>query len=124
MFQPFSESICFKIEYLKSLEFHTRFDLFHSTFQQLFEVLGYSSVVTDERKCFKLLLKHIKQDVIIKDSIIVSLHQSFHGENNANCLIHTQFRFLWYLLIIPTLCFSLLEHSVFDALVIIFNSGT
>jgi len=42
LFQHFSESICFKIEYLKSLEFHTRFDLFRSTFQQLFEVLGHS----------------------------------------------------------------------------------
>ena len=41
-FHHCSESICFKVEYLKGLDFHTRFDLFRSTFQQLFEVRGHS----------------------------------------------------------------------------------
>jgi len=30
-----------------------------------------------------MFLKHIKQDVIIKDRITNSLHQSLQGENNA-----------------------------------------
>jgi len=81
-------------------------------------------MVTDERKFFKMLLKHIKQDVIIKDSITYSLHKSLQSENNANCLMHAQFRLLWQLLLLPTLCFSLLEHLIFNTLVIIFDSGT
>jgi len=37
-------------------------------------------MVTDERKCFKLFLKHIKQDVIIKDSITNSLHKIYRAK--------------------------------------------
>jgi len=70
--------------------------------------------------CF---LKHMKQDVIMKDSITNSLHKSLQSENNANCLMHTQFRLLRYLLIIPTLCFLLLEHLVFNIFVTVFDSG-
>jgi len=80
-------------------------------------------MVTDERIFFKMFLKHIKQDVIIKDSITNSLHQSLPSESSANRLIHTQFRFLWYLLIILAFCFALLKHPVFNRFVTIFDSG-
>jgi len=42
LFQHFSESIWFKVEYIEGMEFSYQIDLSLSTFQQLFEVLGHS----------------------------------------------------------------------------------
>jgi len=46
---------------------------FAAPFNNCLKCLVTLGMVTDERKCFKMFLKHIKQDVIIKDSITNSL---------------------------------------------------
>jgi len=60
LFPYFSESVCFKISYLKNLDFHTRYDLFPQHFST-FVLKGHSGYGHCWTEIFKIHLEHIKK---------------------------------------------------------------
>jgi len=71
-----------KLLIFKGLNFHTSCNLFLSTFRHCLKYLVTLIMVTDKPNFVKIRLKHIREDVIIKDSIINSSNESFQSENS------------------------------------------